>query len=160
LQAAIATYTTDLTAAADLGRVNVANKNQSRQVLTEVLVQLGRYVTYVAAGDENILVASGYTVSKDPQPRHLENPGTVTLSNGNTSGTIVSMVKKGNAYSYLHEITDVLPTESIVWTKLPSNSKQFTFTNLIPGKQYWVRVAAIGYRNQVAYSTVATLFAQ
>ena len=157
---AIATYSTALTSAADLGRVNVSVKNQSRDVLIEVLVQLGRYVTFVAAGDENILVLSGYTLAKEPQPRHLENPGTVTLSNGNTSGTIISIVKKGNASSYLHEITDTLPTDSTVWNKFPSGNRQYTFSNLTPGKQYWIRVAAVGYRNQVAYSTIATQFAQ
>ena len=97
MQAAIATYSINLTAATDLGRVNVSSKNQSRNVLIEVLVQLGRYVTFIAADDENILVMSGYTLAKEPQPRHLENPGTVTLSNGNTSGTMISFVKRGNA---------------------------------------------------------------
>ena len=160
LQDAIGTYATDLTAAANLGRVNVSVKNQSRQALIEVLVQMGRYVIYVANGDENTLVLSGYTLTKEPQPRHLENPGTVTLSNGNTSGVLVSFVKRGNANSYLHEIVDALPTDSTVWTKYPSVNSQFTFTDLTPGKQYWVRVAAVGYRNQVAYSTVATQFVQ
>jgi len=157
---AIESYSTNLTAATDLGRVNVSNKNQSRIVLTEALVQLGRYVTLIAAGDENILVLSGYTVAKEPQPRHLDNPGTVTLSNGITSGSLVSFVKRGNANSYSHEIADTLPTESTVWEKFASGNCQYTFTNLTPGKQYWVRVAAIGYRNQVAYSPVATQFVQ
>jgi hypothetical protein len=73
---------------------------------------------------------------------------------------MISFVKRGNANSYLHEIADTLPTDSTVWTKFPSGNSQFTFTSLTPGKQYWVRVAAIGFRNQVAYSTVATQFAQ
>lgn len=160
LQGVINTFDTDLTAAADLGRVNVSAKNQSRAVLIETLLQLGRYVTFVAAGDENVLILSGYTLAKEPQPRHLENPGNVTLSNGNTPGAMISFVKRGNANSYLHEIADTLPTDSTVWTKFPSGNSQFTFTNLTPGKQYWVRVAAIGFRNQVAYSTIATQFAQ
>ena len=42
---ATATYATNLTAAADLGRVNISNKNQSRKVLIDALVQLSRYVT-------------------------------------------------------------------------------------------------------------------
>src|SRR5664279_2357653 len=58
VQAAIATYSADLTAAAALGKVNVSNKNLSRNTLTDLLVQLGRYVTFIAAGDENILVMS------------------------------------------------------------------------------------------------------
>ena len=160
LQAAIDKYANDLTAAAALGRVNVDNKNRSRAVLMDILVQIGRYVMFVAAGVEKILVLSGYTLAKTPQPHHLVNPGNVTLTNGITTGTIVCTVKGGNANSYLHEITDVLPTDSTVWTKFPSNSRQFTFMDLTPGKQYWIKVAAVGYRKQIAYSTVATQFAQ
>jgi hypothetical protein len=160
VQDAIATYSTNLTAAAALGRVNVAEKNQSRFILELVLVQLARYVMYTANGDATILISSGFDVARDPQPRHLDNPGAVIVGNGNTSGTLTAAIKKGNATSFVHEITDTLPTDTTVWTKYPTNTRQFVFTNLTPGKQYWVRVAAVGYRNQVAYSTIATQFVQ
>jgi len=160
VQNAIDAYSASLVAAAALGRVNVATKDQNRETLELLLAQLGRYVMYIAAGDYNILVNSGFTVSKDPQPRYLQNPGNVVLGNGITTGTMTSTIKRGNATSYVHEITDVLPTENTVWIKYPSSTAQFVFTNLTPGKQYWVRVAAIGYRNQVAYSNIASQFAQ
>lgn len=153
-------YSEDLTAAAALGRVKVAAKNQSRKNLELALAQLGRYVLYTANADVNILISSGFTLAKEPQPRHLENPGNVILGNGITSGTMTSFVKKGNATSYVHEITDTLPAENTVWTKYATNTSQFVFTDLTPGKQYWVRVAAVGFRSQVAYSTIATMFAQ
>ncbi len=160
VDAALSTYAKALTAAEGLGRNNVVAKNQARAVLELLLAQLGRWVMFFANGDLSILTLSGYTVAKEPQPRHLDNPGNVILSNGNTSGSMNSYIPKGNATSYLHEIADTFPAENTVWTKYPSNNCQFVFTGLTPGKQYWVKVAAIGYRNQVSYSTVATLFAQ
>ena len=159
VQTALDNYAKNLTAAAGLGRTNVADKNQSRDLLEQLLSQLGMWVMFIANGDLAILTSSGFTVSKDPQPRKLDKPGDVTLSYGITAGTLISSIAKGNANSFIHEITDALPTENTVWTSYPSSTSQFTFTNLTPGKQYWVRVAAIGNRKQIAYSNVATQFA-
>jgi hypothetical protein len=160
VQAALGIYAEAFNAAAGLGRNNIAVKNQARAALELLLAQLGRYVMYVANGDLAILVSSGYTVSKEPQPRHLINPGALLLENGITSGTVKGTIDRGNATSFLFEISDILPADSTAWTKFPSNNCQYVFTNLTPGKQYWARVAAIGFRNQVAYSEVATKFVQ
>jgi hypothetical protein len=159
VQAALDTYSNNLTLAAQLGRLNVAEKNQSRATLEQLLSQLGLYVMFIANGDEAILVSSGFTLAKNPQPRKLESPGNVILAYGITAGTLVSSVSKGNATSFIHEIADVLPAEETNWTSYPGSTSIFTFTNLTPGKQYWVRVAAIGNRKQIAYSNTATQFA-
>jgi hypothetical protein len=159
VQTALDNYAKNLTAAGSLGRTNVADKNQSRGILEQLLFQLGLYVMFIANGDTAILTSSGYTLAKDPQPRKLENPGNVVLSYGITSGALISSVTKGNATSFIHEITDALPTANTNWTGYPSSTSQFTFTNLTPGNQYWVRVAAVGNRKQIAYSTIATQFA-
>ena len=160
VQMALGVYGDAVIAAESLGRTNVIAKNQARKALEVLLAQLGRWVMFFANGDLNILGASGYTISKEPQPRHLENPGNVVLANGITSGSMTAAVARGNADSFLHEISDVLPIEATVWTKYPSNNSQFVFTGLTPGKQYWVKVAAVGSRNQVAYSNIGTLFVQ
>ena len=159
VQNALDKYSSDLNAAGSLGRVNVADKNQSRAILEQLLFQLGLYVMFIANGDVAILASSGFTLAKDPQPRRLENPGNVVLTYGITSGELNSAVAKGNASSFIHQVTDALPTDSTNWTSYPSSTCQFTFTNLTPGKQYWVRVAAVGNRKQIAYSTIATQFA-
>ena len=159
VQAALGIYSEKLDAAKSGGRNAVAEKNQARGVLEQLLFQLGMYVMFIANGDEAILVSSGFTLAKMPQPRKLENPGNVTLTYGITAGTLVSSVPKGNATSFIHEIADALPTENTNWTSYPTSTSTFTFTNLTPGKQYWVRVAAVGNRKQIAYSNIATQFA-
>ena len=160
VQEALDAYSAALLAAADLGRTNVASKNQARLILEQLLAQLGMYVMFIANGDPLILTSSGYTLNKLPEPRYIENPGNVVLSNGITSGEINSSVKNVATSGYLFEITDTLPAPDTVWTSIPSSRSQFVFKNLAAGKQYWIRVAALGNRNQIAYSTIATIFAQ
>jgi hypothetical protein len=158
---AVGNYSDALNAAAGLGRVNVAQKNKARQDLEAILKQLGLYVMSVANGDAAMLTSSGFTLSKMPEPKYITNPGNVTLSNGVTSGELVDAVPTvPGTRVYYHEIADAAPTEETVWTRYQSSRSRFVFTGLIPGRQYWVRVAAVGPGEQIAYSTVATQFVQ
>jgi hypothetical protein len=159
VQEAIDLYDAKLLAATGLGKVNVAEKNQAREILEQLLYKLGLWVMFMADGVEAVLVSSGYTLVKEPQPRTLDKPGDVTLTYDITSGTLISSIPKGNASSFIHEITDAPPTENTVWKSYPTSTSQFTFTGLIPGQQYWVRVAVVGSRKQIAYSNIATQFA-
>lgn len=161
LKDAIDAYSVALKAAAGLDRVKVAEKNQARVVLEQLLTQLGMYVMYVANGDAFVLASSGFTPGKTPEPGKLANPGNVTLSNGVTGGQLVSSVKSTKyAKVYSHEITDQLSGDSTAWSATHTTTCKFVFNGLVPGKQYWVQVAAIGTANQVTYSPVATLFVQ
>lgn len=161
LQAAVTSYHEALVAAAELGRTNVANKNSIRQQLEGLLTRLGMYVMFIANGDEAILVSSGYTLVKTPEPRYISNPGIVTLANGITSGELVCSVPQvKGATSYQFGICAELPTDATVWANEPYTKSRFTFQGLVPGKQYWFRVAALGTGGQKAYSPVASVFAQ
>jgi hypothetical protein len=161
LQDAVTAYSNALVAAAGLGKNAVAEKNKSRKNLEALLKQLGMYVMYVANGDIAILTSSGYTLTKEDEPRHITNPGAVTLTNGITSGEMVAAVKTvQGASSYVHEITTELPTNNTVWTSNVSTRSRFTYRDLEPGKKYWVRVAAVGRDEQIAYSPVTAQFVQ
>lgn len=154
-------YTTDLGAAATNERNAVAKKNQSRKELEIILAQLGLSVMTEANGNVTMLVSSGFTLVKNREPRYITNPGNVTLSNGMSSGEMVSSIKAiTGSKSYVHQIATEMPVSDSVWTSNTSSTCKFLFTNLIPGKQYWVRVAVIGSRNQTAYSSVASIFVQ
>ncbi len=159
VQAAYDAYASALNAAATLDRQAVSDKNAARQNLELILNQLACYVMNVANGDENMLVSSGFTLTKYPLPQALDSPGNVTLTYGINPGELTSQVPKQNGRTFNHQITDTAPTDSTVWTNYSVSTSKYTFTGLIPGKQYWVRVAALGSRKQIAYSTVATQFA-
>jgi hypothetical protein len=161
VETAVAAYSDALNAAEGLGRVNVAWKNKTRTDLETILIQLGMYVMSVANGDAAMLTSSGFTLTKAPEPRYITNPGNVTLSNGVTSGELTDAVASvRGARIYYHEITDTAPTEETVWVRNQSSRSKYVFTGLTPGKQYWVRVAAVGSGEQIAYSNVAAKFVQ
>ncbi len=161
VQTALTKYSADLVAAAGRGLVAVAEKNKSRNALELLLTQLGMYVMYIANGDEAILTSSGYTLVKMPTSLQLGNLGQVEVTNGQTSGVLETSVKSQKGIrSFSHEYTDSPPTEDTKWLSTPSSRANFAFTNLLPGKQYWFRVGAVGARNQVVYSSVASQFAQ
>ncbi len=161
LGTAVGKYSDDLNAATGLGKINVSAKNKSRAAVESILSQLGMFIMFVANGDQAILTSTGYTLTKAPEPGYIDNPGNVTLTNGITSGELISQVKTvKNAILYFHEITDTPPTDDTVWGKNQSSKSRLVFTNLTPGKQYWVRIAAAGRGEQIAYSTIASQFVQ
>ena len=137
----------------------VAAKNEKRAKLEGIFVQLGMYVMYVANGNTEMLVSSGYSLSKQREPVYITNPGNVTLKNGVTSGNLESTVAtvKGSKL-YLHQITDAAPSADTVWDTRTCTRSRYTFKELVPGKKYWVRVAATAASDQIAYSTVASQF--
>ena len=161
VSAALTLFSADLVAAGTLDRTAVAKKNASRQALEKLLGQLGMFVMYVANGDAPILTSSGYTLSKQPEPVYITNPGNVTISNGISSGEMeaaVTTVKGGRNYNF--QLAEAEPTAETDWQSNSSSRSKFTFKNLQPGKRYWVRVVVTGSGEQVAYSNVASRFVQ
>jgi hypothetical protein len=159
--AAVALYSADLLAAATLDRTAVAKKNNSRKALEDLLRQLAMYVMYIGNGDAAILTSSGFTLSKLPEPSTITNPGNVTLGNGVSTGIMEVSVKtvKG-AKGYVYQIAEKEPAAGTEWLSTNSSRSKFTYTNLQPGKRYWVRVAATGSGEQIAYSPVASQYVQ
>ncbi len=161
LTVAVDAYSTALVTAAGLGRVNVAEKNKTRESLELLLTQLGMYVMYIANGDVAILTSSGYPLRKTGEPRYLDSPGSVELENGITSGElVVSIVRPKGVVSFLHEVTPDPLTPDSVWQSTPGSRASFTFKNLEAGRKYWFRVAAVGNASQLAYSASACQFVQ
>jgi hypothetical protein len=158
---AVTLYSKSLTAAAGKDQVMVAEKNQRRQELEELLGKLGLYVMFAAMGDTAALTSSGFTLVKDREPRYIVNPGNVTLLNGVSSGQLESRVKtQSAARSYLHQITDSEPAENTVWDIRTASTSKYVFSDLQPGKKYWIRVAVSGAGDQVAYSSIGSMYVQ
>lgn len=159
--AAINDYSARLNEAQELGKDNVAEKNKSRQVLEGLLKTLGLWVMFTANGNLTMLISSGYDITKEPEPGKLGDMGPLMLSNGNVPGTLkVKADRPAAAQSFIHQITDTLPTESTVWKSTTTGTCRFTHSSLQPGKQYWVRVIATATKGQESYSPIATQFAQ
>jgi hypothetical protein len=154
-------YTQDSVETAAGSRAAVVNKRLSRKQLETTLGLLGLWIMSVAKNDLSILATCGYTIAKQPEPRYITAPGMVSLSNGLSSGQLivtVPAVKGANGYQF--EISELPPGEGITWVSTISTTTKFTYKNLVPGKQYWVRVAVAGSRQQLEYSEVVSKFVQ
>lgn len=161
VQNALAAYSEARVIAAAGSHAAVVAKDSSREALQKLLVQLGLWVMATAKGNADAWASSGFKLKKTPQPRQLPGTGVVTVSNGFSSGQLKAKIKAVNgAAGYQFEITDTEPGENTAWVSRICSTCSFTFTDLQPGKQYWIRVAATGARQQLQYSNIVNKFAQ
>jgi hypothetical protein len=65
-------------------------------------------------------------------------------------------VPKQNATGFVHQISESMPTDTSPWINHTVSTGKYTFTGLVPGKQYWVRVIALGTRGQMKYTNTGT----
>ena len=160
LQTLVTNYQTALVDARSRDIVKVAIKRAARTALEDCLRNLGQYVMWVANGNEEMLVSSGFDLARIPEPVALEEPGVVTVSNGISTGRLVASLKKvRGAYSYVYQIsTDPLQSDAN-WTSMTLAQCSAVFTNLTPGQKYYIRVGAVGSGTQIAYSPVASAIA-
>lgn len=141
---------------------SVAKKNQCRVVLTQALKSVGLTIMGIANGDSEMLNSTGYPIAKTPGPRTIGNPGTVFLKPGISSGMVDAWVKPEKpAPSYLFQITGTDPEseEKSEWNSFGSTVGKFTFTDLVPRKQYWIKVVAVGARGQRVAGPVFSTYA-
>ena len=157
--AAIIKYSDDL-AAAEAGTYSVvALKNGTREELEDLLYRLGLFVMLEAKGNLAVLSSTGFTLTKAPEPSYITNPGNVTLSHGMSTGEMQSQVANVKGCKlYLHQICDEEPNENTVWDSRTCSRSSYMFKGLVPGKKYWVRVAVTGSGEQIAYSTIASMY--
>ena len=161
LKAAVEKFSTDLAASKTRTLMLVAEKNKSRKQLEVMLTQLGQYIMSEVYNDRPVLLSTGFSLWKDAEPGYITSPGNVTLSNGLNPGEIaVSVQKPKAAISFLYELTGELAGDNTIWVSTAATIRKNVFSNLQSGKQYSIRVAAVGSKGQIVYSSVFSIFAQ
>lgn len=162
LAAAVTAFTKALEEAKSKSTESIAKKNQCRLVVLQVLKSLGLTIMGKANGNSEMLNSTGYPIAKAPGPRTIGNPGTVFLKPGVSSGMMDASVKPEKpAPSYLFQIASVDPesAEKVEWSSYGSTVSKFVFTDLVPRKQYWVRVISVGARSQRIAGPVFSAYA-
>ncbi len=148
-----------LQAAQSRASAAVATKNATAKTLSNLLVQLARYVNSVAGGDVEKAVTSGFELAKKPDPiDKLEAPSKFEAFSGAINGQ-VDLRWKGVRGGRLYEvyICDGDPTTTGVWTKAGMTSKaRFTVKDLTRHKAYSFRVAALGTVGEGPLSEIGT----
>ena len=155
-------YSNALEKAASRSMDDVAAKDAARVVLTDMLVELGNYVTLTANGDAAMLIKSRFDLRKQREAKpDMQKPQNLKMTEGINPGTVdmsVDAVKGARSYSFEYLMEP--PTPESVWTVISSTSRKITIKNLESGKKIWGRVAAIGVRGQFTYSDVLSRIVQ
>ena len=161
LHATILSFTGAVQKAEGGNKQDIAEKNAIRQTLIDQLHLLGNYVLYIASGDELIATSSGFNISKLPQPLPaLTVPQAVELQNGVNKGELQLKFKRvRGAKAYMYEITPSPVTADSNWESSTNTVSKKTFGGLESGKEYNCRVAAIGNKEQLVYSSVVSRIA-
>lgn len=155
LQTLLNSYSTALAEATSRDRNKIAVKNQLRKQLNVALAQNGRYVNMMADGDVPMLVSSGYTLAKQPEPRYIVSPKAPVIKQGINSGSLICKVEADKAATgYIHMRTAAPVTENSEWISVNTTRSQYEFTDLQAGKEYAFKVVVIGSKDQIAYSPI------
>lgn len=146
IQTALANYNAARDKCVDGTRQDTVVKNQLRSVLEGLLKDLATYVQQVSAGDEAMILSSGFDASKRPSYiGSLECPTNFKIKMGKNKGSVVlSCDVVENARFYEFEYTETPSTTAGVWTKIVNTKHKVLIEGLSSGKQYVFRVAGAG----------------
>jgi len=149
----------DALAAANSGlHEAVAEKNEKRKVLEELLHDLAVYVNQTAKGDEKILLSSGFEMAKKAEAAGpLDAPENVQVHPAKSKGTVeVTCNRVAHANSYSIEYRN-LTTPNGTATAFATKPKVL-ITGLTSGNQYAFRVLAVGSDPQRNWSDEVNSF--
>ena len=141
-------------------RILIAEKRQKRFELVDALHVLGYYVLFASRGNAQIVLASGYELAKDASTSVLLKPAMPKVENTDQDGQLLVRVKKvKGAIAYIHQYTTDPELKKESWTSVTTSAVKCKLTGLQPGSKYYIKVGAIGTRQQVMYSDVVSRIA-
>lgn len=147
--------------AKDGGKAAKSNLKTSRKSLINIFRDLAWYVEKTANGDENILISSGFTLSKEPVASQRDqffvlagiDPGTVTI------GCVA--YKKAGAYLWFCFAGAELPPDIKAWVLSGASTQRKTLlTGLTPGQYYWFRYRAVTPAGMMEWSDPIRFYVQ
>jgi hypothetical protein len=146
-------YTAALSKAMGGSTIEKAIKNQKKEELAFQHHQMIAYVVLTSAGDRTMAAKSGYPLVREASPTELTAATNQQVKNGPNPGELqYSFTKVEAAKSYIYQCTPEPLTEASNWDSFYGNKRGYLFTGLIPGKQYWVRVGALGIDGKLIFS--------
>jgi hypothetical protein len=164
LQAAIDDFATALSDAENGGSYDKAVKNQKRNALVDILHALGAYVLFTASNAADpLLVAksSGFHVAKTATPTILGSIKNIQLSDGINSGELaISFNSVVGAKAFVYQYTDDATLSETSWRIEVGTSRKVVLSGLEIGKKYFVRIIAIGGKDQKCVSDIVSRLVQ
>ena len=144
----------------------IAQRNATRQTLTEILKRLALSLELMAQGDVAALATTGFELRHDIARTNsnelLPAPAGFRVTHGQLSGTFdVHVTRLAGAGSYEVHIAEDNPNLESNWRHAISsiNSSHIIVTGLTPGKNYWVRIRGIDSNGGGVWSDPISIFA-
>ena len=130
--------------------IKIAQRDLTRQTLTDLLKRLALYLELMSQGDKALLATTGYELRHDSVRNNsnelLPAPSDFRVSHGQLSGTLnIQVAKLLGAGSYEIQITQGDPKIESNWQHVLSSvtSMHILITGLIPTQSYWLRIRGI-----------------
>ena len=146
--------------------VKVAQRNETRQTLTDILKRLALSLELMAQGDVTALTTTGFELRHDIVRTNsnelLPAPTDFRVTHGQLSGSFdVHVARLVGAGSYEVHIAEDNPNIESNWRHAISsvNSLHIIVTGLTPGKNYWVRIRGIDSNGGGVWSDPISIFA-
>ena len=156
------TYSSNLIAASNGDRAAIAMKNQDKDSLLGAMRMLAINLEGLSQGNQAKLAGTGFDLAAtgDNVPP-MGAPTGFKLTDGLNAGELKSSVKGVyQAMMYSHEYTLLPPDENTNWTTWVTTTVSYTFSGLPSGTRVYGRVAAIGRKDQLAYSDILSRIVQ
>jgi hypothetical protein len=127
--------------------LKIAQRDASRQTLTDLLKRLALYLELMSEGDTALLATTGYDLRHDSVRNNsgelLLAPSDFKVTHGQLTGSLnIQVTRLTGAGSYEIEITQGDPKIESNWQHALSSvtCTHILITDLIPGQIYWLRV--------------------
>ena len=145
--------------------LEIAEKNDAKDVLALSLKDLAFYVNKVSKGSRSLLLSSGLILEADQKPSDVpDQVGDAELRDGKQQGQMqVKFKPVRNALLYEYQVTNILGEDNLpVWreTFQASSSRGNIYAVTEPDKIYYLRVRARNKKGIGDWSQVASLKAR
>lgn len=137
--------------------VKVQLRDMRLKEMQAIINQLAAYIQNASEGDAEKILSSGFDVVSRGNPLPpLQMVLNLRLESGSNSTKILAHWDRVvGAKIYVVEMTEDPLVDENFKAAGTSSKTRFEFTNLMPGKKYWVRVAGIGKDGIGPYSDPA-----
>jgi len=129
--------------AKDGSKLDKSNEKMSKKRLVELLRKLAWYVEAIAVGDENILISSGFELSKDPEPSQRDDFW--IMAGLNPGEFLIGCVAYAKAASYIWQVSvdDTLPVNDSDWLFAGASKQRKMYLSGTPETKRWFRVRPV-----------------
>lgn len=131
----------------------VSHKKDIRLIMIKKMKELGEYVLTAAKNEETPLISSGFPLAKHAGETTIHRPDGFKIMTGANEGEIIMQARRvPGAKSYIYQYTREPLTKESVWETIVDTRCKKIITNLPPGVKFVFRMAAVGPKNQVAFT--------